>query len=566
MNYLGDILREYPALAIFLTVGLGFLIGKLKYKAFSLGSVTSSLLVGILVGQFGISISGEIKTVFFMMFLFSIGYSVGPGFFRSLRGVGMKQAIFAVAMSFCCFAVTVGVAKFMGYSPGETVGLFSGSQTCSSLIGVGSEAIENGIGSAAEKLRELNLVPICYAVTYVYGTLGTIIILAMLGPRLLGGLDKVKQQVAELQKEYSHSPWRDDPAYISAMHEVAFRAYNVTSLRFANGMTVKQTESMLLAEGVRLYVDRVHRPGRQDVLASPSCMIRPGDTIVLSGRVEEMVKASPLIGHEIVDAEVLNYPVKQVPVLLRNRDLSGKNVCYLSSRKYMHGVLIKEIKRAGAIIEFSDSTELRPGDTLTLVGAKKMVDRAAGRLGNIDRPSIHTDIMFLCLAIFIGGVIGTITVRFGSVPVNFGTGGGALIAGLMFGWLRSRRPTYGHIPRSVLWLMNQMGLNVFIAVVGITSGPTFVAGIKTVGWALPIAGMVATTIPLLIGIWMGHKIFKFNPAFILGCCAGTRTCTASLGAVQDALGSTLPTIGYTITYAVSNVLLIIWGLLAVLLV
>ena len=500
------------------------------------------------------------------MFLFSIGYSVGPGFFRSLRGVGMKQAIFAVAMSFCCFAVTVGVAKFMGYSPGETVGLFSGSQTCSSLIGVGSEAIENGIGSAAEKLRELNLVPICYAVTYVYGTLGTIIILAMLGPRLLGGLDKVKQQVAELQKEYSHSPWRDDPAYISAMHEVAFRAYNVTSLRFAAGMTVKQTESMLLAEGVRLYVDRVHRPGRQDVLASPSCMIRPGDTIVLSGRVEEMVKASPLIGHEIVDAEVLNYPVKQVPVLLRNRDLSGKNVGYLSSRKYMHGVLIKEIKRAGAIIEFSDSTELRPGDTLILVGAKKMVDRAAGRLGNIDRPSIHTDIMFLCLAIFIGGVIGTITVRFGSVPVNFGTGGGALIAGLMFGWLRSRRPTYGHIPRSVLWLMNQMGLNVFIAVVGITSGPTFVAGIKTVGWALPIAGMVATTIPLLIGIWMGHKIFKFNPAFILGCCAGTRTCTASLGAVQDALGSTLPTIGYTITYAVSNVLLIIWGLLAVLLV
>lgn len=114
--------------------------------------------------------------------------------------------------------------------------------------------------------------------------------------------------------------------------------------------------------------------------------------------------------------------------------------------------------------------------------------------------------------------------------------------------------------------MNQVGLNVFIAVVGITSGPTFVAGIKTVGWTLLLAGMVTTTIPLLLGIWMGYKIFKFNPAFILGCCAGTRTCTASLGAVQDALGSTLPTIGYTVTYAVSNVLLIIWGLLTVLLV
>lgn len=566
MHYLGDILREYPALAIFLTVGLGFLLGKFKYKAFTLGCVTSSLLVGILVGQFDIKISGEVKTMFFMMFLFSIGYSVGPGFLRSLRGVGLRQVIFAVILSFFCFAATLGVAKFMGYSAGETVGLFSGSQTCSSLIGVGSEAIENGLGTAAEKQHELSMVPICYAVTYVYGTLGTIIILAMLGPRLLGGIDKVKAKVRHLEKEYSHDPWRDDPAYISAMREVAFRTYNVTSPRFANGITVRQAEAMMLAEGVRLFIDRIHRPGHQPVLASPGRMIYPGDTIVLSGRVEEMVKAAPLIGHEVVVSDALNYPVKQVPVLLRNSEVAGQSIASLTSRKYMHGVLIKEIDRSGGILAFNEATELRSGDTLTLVGAKKAVDRAAERLGNVDRPSIHTDIMFLCLAIFVGGIIGTVTVKFGSVPVSFGTGGGSLIAGLTFGWLRSRRPTYGHIPRSVLWLMNQMGLNVFIAVVGITSGPTFVAGLQTVGWELLIAGMVATTIPLLLGIWMGHKIFKFNPAFILGCCAGTRTCTASLGAVQDALGSTLPTIGYTVTYAVSNVLLIIWGLLTVLLV
>lgn len=425
MHYLGDILREYPALAIFLAVGLGFLFGKFKYKAFTLGCVTSSLLAGILIGQFDISISGEIKTVFFMMFLFSIGYSVGPGFLRSLRGVGLRQVIFAVILSFFCFAVTLGVAKFMDYSAGETVGLFSGSQTCSSLIGVGSEAIENGVGTPAEKQHELSLVPICYAVTYVYGTLGTIIILAMLGPRLLGGIDKVKKQVIQLEKQYSHDPWRDDPAYVSAMREVAFRTYNVTSSRFSEGMTVRQAEAMMLAEGVRLFVDRVQRPGHQSVLASPGRMIHPGDTIVLSGRVEEMVKASAIIGHEVVASEVLNYPVKQVPVLLRNREVSGLTVADLTSRKYMHGVLIKEIDRSGASMIFNESTQLRTGDTLTIVGAKKAVDRAAESLGNVDRPSIHTDIMFLCLAIFVGGLIGTITVRLGSVPVSFGTGGGA---------------------------------------------------------------------------------------------------------------------------------------------
>lgn len=566
MEYFADTLREYPSLALFLTVGLGFLLSKLKYKAFSLGSVTSCLLVGILIGQLDIPISGEIKTVFFMMFLFSIGYSVGPGFFHSLRGIGLKQAMFAVALSFCIFIVTVGVALFMGYTSGETVGLFSGSQTCSSLIGVGSEAIENGVGTAAEKLEQLNLVPICYAVTYVYGTLGTIIILAMLGPKMLGGIDKVKAQVAELQKEFSHSPWRDDPAYISAMREVAFRAYNVTSRRFEGGLTVRQVEAMLLAEGVRLFVDRIHHPSGKMTLATSKQVINPGDTVVLSGRVEEMVKAAPLIGHETADSGVLDFPVKQAPVLLRNRDIVGESISALTEKKFMHGVLIKEVKRGGALLEIDPETVLCQGDMLTLVGNRKAMNRAADKLGNMDRPSNHTDLMFLCLAIFIGGVLGTLTIRFGSVAINFGTGGGALIAGLVFGWLRSRRPTYGHIPKSVLWLMNQLGLNVFIAVVGLTSGPTFVSGIRTVGWGLPIAGIVATTIPLLIGIWMGKKVFKFNPAFILGCCAGTRTCTASLGAVQDALGSTLPTIGYTITYAVSNVLLIIWGLLAVLIV
>ena len=161
-------LREYPAIAVFLTLGAGFWLGKLKYKAFSLGTVTAVLLVGILVGQLDIPISDQIKNLFFMMFLFSIGYSVGPKFFSSLKGIGLKQAIFAVAMSFTCFLVTVGVAHLFNYTSGETVGLFSGSQTCSALLGVGAEAIQNQPGDAAYKTAQINIIPICYAVTYIY--------------------------------------------------------------------------------------------------------------------------------------------------------------------------------------------------------------------------------------------------------------------------------------------------------------------------------------------------------------------------------------------------------------
>ena len=150
--------------------------------------------------------------------------------------------------------------------------------------------------------------------------------------------------------------------------------------------------------------------------------------------------------------------------------------------------------------------------------------------------------------------------------MSLGTSGGALVAGLVFGWLRALRPTFGHISPGALWIMNNLGLNVFIAVIGIEAAPTFVAGIKSVGPMLLVAGAVGTTIPLLVGLWLGHKVFRFNPAITLGCCAGTRTCTASLGAVQNAIGSTIPAIGYAVTYAVSNILLVIWGLLTVILV
>lgn len=200
IQYLGDILRNYPTLAVFLTVGLGFLLGRVRIGSFSLGSVTAVLLVGVIVGQFEIPMSGPLKTVFFMMFLFSIGYSVGPEFFKSLRGIGLKQVFFAVFMSMSCFAVTIAIAYIFSYSKGETVGLFSGSQTCSSLIGVGSEAILKLPIDQGIKDKEIAIIPVCYAVTYIFGTLGTVILLGNFGPKLLGGIEKVRQQAVELEK------------------------------------------------------------------------------------------------------------------------------------------------------------------------------------------------------------------------------------------------------------------------------------------------------------------------------------------------------------------------------
>jgi putative transport protein len=210
-------------------------------------------------------------------------------------------------------------------------------------------------------------------------------------------------------------------------------------------------------------------------------------------------------------------------------------------------------------------TKLQAGDTIRIVGLVQEVNAAAPQLGYVDRPTNKTDLVFVGLGIVIGGLIGALTLHLGGVPISLSTSGGALIAGLFFGWLRSKHPTFGGIPEPAVWILNNLGLNMFIAVIGIVAGPTFISGIKEVGFMLFIAGVLATTIPLLIGIWMGAKIFKFHPAINLGCCAGGRTTTAALGAIQDSLDSTLPAMGYTVTYAIGNTLLILWGVAIVLL-
>lgn len=560
-----NILREYPTLALFLTIGLGFFIGKIKIGSFQLGNVTSVLLVGVIIGQIGIPMSGPLKMVFFMMFLFSIGYSVGPDFFRSLKGTGLKQALFAVLMSATCFLSVFVMAKIMGYTKGETVGLFSGSETCSALLGVGTEALQRLGMPEADMKRELNIIPVCYAVTYIFGTLGTVILIGNFGPRLLGGLEKVRKQTFELEQKLNAGSKNDDPASVNALSTIAYRSYKVSASFFDTPQTVRAIEKHLRSQGLEVYIDRVQHEG--DIKAPRhDDQIYKGDEIVLCGPREFIVKVEEYVGPEVANATLLSYPLDRVGVLVSKKDFINCPLLALRRKKFMHGVVIRDAKRNGQPLDITGTTTFAKGDMLTVIGRPERVKRATSHIGHVDRPSMQSDLMFVGLAIFIGGLFGAISIWIGSIPISFGTSGGSLIAGLVFGWLRSKRPTYGHISPGALWIMNNLGLNVFIAVVGIEAAPSFVAGIRAVGPMLFAVGAVTTLVPLCMGLFLGQKVFKFNPAITLGCCCGTRTCTAALGAVQTTLGSTLPAIGYTVTYAVSNILLIVWGLITVLLV
>ena len=240
-------------------------------------------------------------------------------------------------------------------------------------------------------------------------------------------------------------------------------------------------------------------------------------------------------------------------------------VSELVTKDYMHGVDVKGLKRDGKFIPPGKDVYVQSGDVLEIVGRKKDVGVASKHLGFADVPSLATDFVFVGLGVLIGGLLGMIAFKVGDVSVSLGTSGGALISGLVFGWLRSKRPVYGAIPKASLWVFNNLGLNMYIAVIGIASGPSFVSSFEAVGPKIFLAGMIVTVVPLFFGLIIAHKVFRFHPAIALGCCAGARKTTAGLGAIQERLGSTVPAIGYTITYAVSNTLLIIFGIVLVLL-
>ncbi|MBD5332510.1 MAG: aspartate-alanine antiporter [Bacteroides sp.] len=557
--------RHTPALAVFLTIGLGFLLGKIKIKGIALGTVTSVLIVGVLVGQMDINVGGPLKTVSFLLFLFCIGYSVGPQFFRSLRGDGLKQVIFAVVVCVLILATSLGVALLFGLNPGQAAGMMAGASTASPVVGAAEDTLNSLAGDRDAVSGMIAAIPVCYAMTYVFGTLGAVWLLGYVGPAMMGGIDKIKAMTHELEKTLSPSAG-NDPASFNACRPVAFRAYIADGELMESQHTVSEIEQEFRAGGRRITVERIERAdgsGRVDLM-TPDTVIYPGDTVVLAGRREMMVGDIDRLGHEVAGVDLLNFPVEDVDVTVA-RQCPAATIRELFDYEWMDGVDVKSIKRNDVPLNPLAQTTLQPGDIVELVGRKKNLDRAASMIGYADPATVTTDFVFIGLGILLGGLLGALSVTIGNVPVSLGASGGALVAGLLMGWLRSKRPVYGSIPKASLWVFNNLGLNMYIAVIGIASGPSFVSSFAEVGPKIFVAGLIVTLVPLFLAILIGHKLFKFHPAVTLGCCAGARKTTAGLGAVQERLGSTVPALGYTITYAVSNTLLIIFGIVLVLL-
>jgi putative transport protein len=551
-----NVLRSNVALTIFLTLALGYFIGSIKIGHFSLGAVTGTLLVGVLIGQLDISISAQVKSVFFTMFLFAVGYSVGPQFVRGVAHDGAPQAIFAVVICVICLACTYIGAKIAGFDVGLAAGLWAGAQTISASIGLATDAINNsGISNAKEMLDQI---PVAYAICYLWGTIGTGIILSQLGPKLIGAnlTEACKQYKAEMSKG------QPETGMGSAWHQLQLRAYEIAAGGKVAGKTVSETEA--LHSGERLFIERV-RSGGKIIDFDADTTLKAGDVVAVSGPTEALV-ALEQHAKEVADKELLDIPVESVDLVVTHKDVNGKTLVDLAKEDFARGVYLQKITRGATSVDVPvlAQTTVHRGDILKLSGTKTHIARIEKAIGYADRPSDATDMVWVGLFMLAAGLIGALSVNIGGVPVTLSVSGGVLIGGLVLGWLRSVHPTFGRLPAPTQWFMNSVGLNVFIAIVGISAGPGFVAGLKSAGVGLFLWGVVATSVPMLLAPFIGKYLFKFHPAINLGCCGGARTSTASVAMVGDVAKSNIPMLGYTVPYAVSNTLLTLIGMIIVL--
>ncbi len=560
IQWLFATLKQYPEIAIFLALGLGYYFGSFTYKGIGLGAVTATLIAAVIIGQVGITVTGPLKPFAFLMFLFAIGYGVGPQFVRGIAQDGIPQAIFSVVQCAFCLLAPFAIAKIAGYDLGATAGLYAGSQTISASMGLATDAI-NRTGLAADQIKPmLDIMPVAYAVTYIFGTVGSALIIALVGPPLLG------INLVEACKRYmeEHGGGSKQAAGTLVWHQFDLRAYRVKQDGPAVGKTAEQAEALFPNE--RVFIERVRRNG-EIMEADPDTVVQAGDIVAVAGRREVLVNILGAAAEEVEDRELLAVPAEGVDVYVTSKEVDGKTLAELANTPFARGIFLRRIAR-GAIateIPILPDTKLNRGDIVTLVGRTQGIARATKVLGVLDRPTDIADVAFIGGAIAIGALAGAFVYKVGGIPLTLSTAGGALFSGLFFGWLRSVRPTFGRIPSPTVWFMNSVGLNIFIAIVGISSGPAFVAGLQKLGFSLFLWGIVATSVPLFLGMFVGKYVFKFHDALLLGIVSGARTTTASLGMVTDQAKSQIPALGYTVTYAVGNTLLTIWGMVLVML-
>jgi putative transport protein len=553
LTWLEQFLVRYPELALFLVIAAGYWIGSFKIGAFSLGPVTGALFAGLFVGQFAhVPVSDMTKSFLFLLFLFGIGYSVGPQFLQALKRDGPKPVLLALVVCITGLAASILVAKVLRLDPGFAAGLMTGALSQSAAIGTATDAVNGLPLPAADRGALVAHIAVAHAVCYIFGYAGVIVFCTSIAPALL----QIDLRTEALRLEQALGMTRAKPGLASARRKFELRAYRLAAESPLAGLTVAAAEARVPEH--RLFIHRLRR-GERIIEAEPGVRLEAGDVIALSGPRQIIVEIGPR-AEEVEDRELLDVPVTTADVLLMNPKLAGSNLEDAAREDWTRGLYLRSISRGGQDIPVAAGVALQRGDVLRIVGPEPVVQRMAAKIGAVVTPSASIDFVVLGLAIFLGGAIGVLaTFSVGGVRISLSTSVGTLLAGLLVGHLRTRYPLFGRIPDGAVALMTSLGLAGFVGLTGIHAGPIFLSALREAGIWILFGGVVVTLLPQIIGLFFGHFVLRMNPILLLGGLTGAQTATAAMAAVQERSGSPVAVLGYTPAYPVSNILLTTWG-------
>lgn len=557
MDYIIHTLQKYPEIAIYLTIAVGFWVGNLNMGKFNLGVVTSTLLAGLLIGQVHLVIPAVLQSTFFAMFLFAVGYAVGPQFIRALKSDGISQVFFTVLVCASGLFTAVLLGKMLHYDAALTAGLLSGGYTNSTVLGVATDLLNQASQMPGGVKVAMALMPVAYAVTYPFGTAGSAWFLASFAPKVLGF------NLVEECKTYEKENGSGHTVGSTAYREFSARAFQLNNVDLFD-KTVSEVETMFNHE---IFVRRVRQAvGAKIVDCEGSTRIQRNDVVAISGTLTALLKYQHHFGKEVKDVPLLDFSTELLDLVVTSPKYAGKTLGDITTElfgKPGRGLFLTRFSRGDLDMPMGQDVVVQRGDVLTILGAKQDVAVVAKQLGYADRPLENSDMAFMGFGIVAGSILGAITVHVAGIPLSFGTSVGSIVAGIVCGYLRASMRTFGKIPGPALWVFNNVGLNGFIAVIGLNAAPGFISGLQQYGLTLLFAGAVVTMVPLIVGLLLGRFVFKFHPGILLGACAGARSTTAALGALQDAAQSKVPALGYTVGYAVSRLVMAVFTIVLV---
>jgi len=552
MSFVDHIVKGAPEIFLLLAIAIGTLLGRIRIRGFSIGATACTLIVAVVLGQFGtFVIPPLLKSILFGLFVFTIGYRSGPEFFASLSMRTLAQVALALVMGVSGLLIVLAFAFALHLDPGTAAGLGAGSLTQSSMMGTASGALTQ-LGLPDDALRQLQgNIAAGYAVTYVFGYILVLIYVPLVAPRLMG-ID-LKQEAFKLEAALSGGA---EPKSQNLLYrKFQARAYQV---REAAGKTVRDIEARI---GRRVVVERILRNG-DDVEPRPDATLQDGDEVLLAGPSAAIVTVHPMIGPEIEGEQIMrSVPGEVVDVLVAVGELHGRTLTEIVERvgDAARGVFLRSLTRHGQEVPLTPGTRIYVGDVMTLVGHSRDLKRVLPMVGQALRAGDRIDVAFVAFGLAAGLLVGLFSFTLGHIPLTLGGGGGALVAGLVCGWLHARRPVLGAVPPAAQQTLIDFGLGGFVASIGLASGPAAWTAIQAHGPMLLMVGLVVTLTPLIAGTLFAHHVLRMNPVVTCGALAGAMTVDAAVTGCCDIAESQTPVLGVAVPYAIANIVLTVLG-------